>query len=67
MMRGRVSKRGTSWSVRYDEGHRRRPAPPALQRRLRHPPRSAGFLTDQLARLGDGSYATPSKLTVGGS
>ena len=42
----------------------RRQAPPALAWQVRHPPRGQAFLTEQLQRLGDGSYAAPSRLTV---
>src|SRR5919108_2609426 len=64
-MRGSIRKRGTTWSVVYDE-----PSPDGKRRQ-----RSKGgfgtkraasaFLTEQLARLGDGSYAAPTKTTVG--
>lgn len=61
-MRGHVRKRGSTWTVVYDEGRT------AEGRRLQ---RTRGgfssrrdaqaFLTTTLARLGDGSYAAPSK------
>jgi integrase len=64
-MRGHVRKRGASWTVVYDEGR---------DERGRRRQRSKGgfgtrrdaqrFLTDVLARFGDGSYTQPSKLTV---
>ena len=64
-MRGNVYKRGSTWTVRYDEGH---------DERNRRRQRSKGgfrtrqdaqrFLTDVLSRLGDGSYAQPAKTTV---
>jgi integrase len=66
MTRGHVHKRGSTWTVIYDE-------PPADDGRRRQ--RSKGgfptrreaqrFLNDTLARLGDGSYAQPSKITLG--
>lgn len=65
-MRGHVYKRGTTWTAVYDEGH---------DEHGRRRQRSKGgfatrrdaqkFLTDVLARLGDGSYAAPSKATLG--
>ena len=69
-MRGHIHRRGTTWTVVYDEGHDE-------NGRRRQPPRSGGvpggfttrrdaqrLLTDVLARLGDGSYAQPSKTTL---
>lgn len=65
-MRGHVRKRGNRWAVVYDEGYdengRRRQrwkSGFATRREAQH------FLTDVLSRLGDGSYAAPSKQTVG--
>ena len=64
-MRGHVHKRGDTWTVVYDEGHDENG-----RRRQRckggfHTRREAQrFLTDVLARLGDGCYAQPSKLTL---
>ncbi len=65
-MRGHVYKRGSRWTVMYDEGR------DETGKRIQ---RSKGgfatrgeaqrFLTETLARLGDGSYAAPSKLTLG--
>jgi len=65
-MRGHVRKRGSSWTVVYDEGydeHRRR----RQRTKGGFPTRreAQAFLTDVLARLGDGSYAQPSKQTLG--
>jgi len=65
-MRGNIYKRGSTWSVRYDEGYdehgRRRQRSKGGFATRREAQR---FLTDVLARLGDGSYAQPSKLTLG--
>ncbi len=65
-MRGHIRKRGSTWTVVYDE------SPIEAGRRVQ---RSRGgfttrreaqaFLTDTLSRIGDGSYAAPSKLTLG--
>jgi integrase len=65
-MRGHVRKRGASWTVVYDEGR---------DERGRRRQRSKGgfatrreaqaFLNSVLTRLGDGSYAAPSKQTLG--
>jgi integrase len=64
-MRGHVYKRGTTWTVVCDEGHdehgRRRQRSKGGFATRRDAQR---FLTDVLARLGDGSYAQPSKLTL---
>jgi integrase len=64
-MRGNVYRRGSTWSVRYDEGHdehgRRRQRSKGGFATRRDAQR---FLMDVLARLGDGSYAQPSKLTL---
>jgi integrase len=65
-MRGHVRKRGSSWTVVYDEGydeHRRR----RQRSKGGFPTRrdAQHFLTDMLARVGDGSYAQPSKQTLG--
>lgn len=64
-MRGHVYKRGTSWTVVYDEGHdehgkrrQRSKGGFATQREAQR------FLTETLSRLGDGSYAAPSKVTL---
>lgn len=64
-MRGHIAKRGATWTVSFDE--------PAVDGRRRQ--RSKGgfatkreesaFLTDTLARLAGGTYASPSRLTVG--
>jgi integrase len=64
-MRGHVRKRGASWAVVYDEGHdengrrRQRWRSGFATRR-----EAQAFLTDVLSRLGDGSYARPSKTTL---
>jgi integrase len=65
-VRGHVYKRSDRWTAVYDEGRDEQ------GKRLQ---RSKGgfatrrdaqrFLTDVLGRLGDGSYAAPSKLTLG--
>jgi integrase len=65
-MRGHVYKRGTTWTVVYDEGHdehsrRRQRSKGGFQTRRD----AQRFLTDVLARLGDGSYAQPSKTSLG--
>ena len=64
-MRGHVHKRGSTWSVVYDEqagDTKRRQRTKGGFATKREAQR---FLTDALARLGDGSYAAPSKLTLG--
>jgi integrase len=64
-MRGHVHKRGQTWTVVYDEQAgdtkrcQRTKGGFATKREART------FLTDVLARLERGTYATPSKLTVG--
>ncbi len=64
-MRGHVRKRGATWTVVYDEGHdengRRRQRSKGGFATRRDAQR---FLTDVLSRLGDGSYAQPSKVTL---
>ena len=64
-MRGHVRKRGATWTVVYDEGRdehgRRRQRSRGGFATRREAQR---FLTDVLSRLGDGSYAHPSKLTL---
>lgn len=65
-MRGHVHKRGSTWTAVYDEGRneggkrRQRTKGGFATRR-----EAQTFLTDILSRLGDGSYAAPSKITVG--
>jgi hypothetical protein len=64
-MRGHVYKRGLSWTVVYDEGHdeqgkRRQRSKGGFATRRE----AQAFLTDVLSRLGDGSYAAPSKTTL---
>jgi integrase len=65
-VRGHIYKRGSAWTVVYDEGHdehgRRRQRSRGGFATRREAQR---FLTDVLARLGDGSYAAPSKITLG--
>jgi integrase len=65
-VRGHVRKRGSSWTVVYDEGcdeHGRR----RQRSKGGFPTRrdAQAFLSDVLSRLGDGSYAQPSKQTLG--
>jgi integrase len=64
-MRGHVYRRGATWTAVYDEGHdehgRRRQRSKGGFPTRREAQR---FLTDVLARLGDGSYAAPSKATL---
>jgi integrase len=65
-VRGHVYKRGATWTVMFDEGRDGRGK--RLQRsRGGFPTRrdAQRFLTDTLARLGDGCYAAPSKQTLG--
>ena len=65
-MRGHTYKRGSTWTVVYDEpadehgGRRQRSKGGFATRRA-----AQTFLTDTLARIDTGSYAAPSKLTVG--
>lgn len=64
-MRGHVRKRGNTWTVMYDEGHDERGNRRQRTKGGFHTRREAQqFLTDVLSRLGDGSYAAPSKLTL---
>jgi integrase len=65
-MRGHVRKRGSTWTAVYDEGHD--------EHGKRHQRTKGGFatrreaqafLTAALQRLGEGSYAAPSKQTLG--
>jgi len=63
-MRGHVRKRGSTWTVMYDEprdGRRRQRSKGGFATRRE----AQAFLTDVLSRLGDGSYAAPAKLTLG--
>ena len=65
-MRGRVHKRGSSWTVVYDEGRDERGKRVQRSKGGFQTRRDAqAFLTDVLSRLGDGSYAQPSKTTLG--
>jgi integrase len=64
-MRGHAYKRGTSWTVVYDEqpddtGKRRQRSKGGFATRKQ----AERFLTDTLGRLDSGSYAQPSKITV---
>jgi integrase len=64
-MRGTVYKRGSSWTVVYDEqaadnGKRRQRSKGGFGTRKE----AERFLTKQLDRLDNGSYAAPSKVTV---
>src|SRR5215212_5262357 len=64
-MRGHTYKRGTSWTVVYDEqaddtGKRRQRSKGGFGTRKQ----AERFLTDTLGRLDSGSYAQPSKVTV---
>jgi integrase len=64
-VKGHAYKRGRSWTAVYDEGtgdngkRRQRSKGGFSTRRT-----AEAFLADQLARLGDGSYTAPAKLTV---
>jgi integrase len=63
-MRGSITRRGSLWTVRYDEpteqgGRRQRRRSGFATRR-----EAESFLTETLARLGDGSYAAPQKTTL---
>ena len=64
-MRGSIRKRGTTWTVVYDEpardGWRKQRSKGGFATKRQ----ASAFLTEQIARLGDGSYATPAKLTFG--
>jgi hypothetical protein len=64
-MRGHVYRRGSSWTVVYDEqpdenGKRRRRSKGGFSTKKE----AQRFLTDTLARIDGGSYAAPSKLTM---
>jgi integrase len=64
-MRGHIHRRGRSWTIVYDEqpdehGKRRQRSKGGFATRRE----AQAFLTDALSRLGDGSYAAPSKLTL---
>ena len=64
-MRGHVHKRGATWTVVYDEGHDENGRRRQRSKGGFHTRRDAQrFLTDVLGRLGDGSYAQPSKVTL---
>jgi integrase len=64
-MRGSIKRRGSSWSVTFDEpsgdGKRRQRTKGGFSTKRE----ASAFLTEALARLGDGSYAAPAKITVG--
>jgi integrase len=64
-VRGHLHKRGNTWTAVYDEGHdeqgkRRQRSKGGFATRRE----AQAFLTDVLSRLGDGSYAAPSKTTL---
>ena len=64
-MKGRFHKRGSTWTVIYDEpsgedGRRRQRSKGGFATRKD----AERFLTEQLDRMQRGTYATPSKLTV---
>jgi hypothetical protein len=64
-MRGHIHRRGQTWTVVYDEtpsddGKRRQRTKGGFPTKRE----AQTFLTDTLSRLGDGSYAAPSKLTL---
>ncbi len=64
-MRGSITKRGSLWTVRYDEttadgGRRQRRKSGFATKR-----EAQDFLAEQQTRIRDGSYATPSTLTLG--
>jgi integrase len=64
-MRGHIYRRGDRWTVVYDEGRDENGRRRQRSKGGFHTRREAQrFLTDVLARLGDGSYAQPSKMTV---
>jgi integrase len=64
-MRGSVRRRGATWTVTYDEpsqdGKRKQRTKGGFSTKRE----ASTFLTEALARLGDGSYAVPAKTTVG--
>lgn len=64
-MRGHIRKRGKTWTVIYDENRgddkRRQRSKGGFATRRE----AQAFLSDTLSRLGDGSYAQPSKTTLG--
>jgi hypothetical protein len=64
-MRGTVYKRGMSWTVVYDE-----PSPDGKRRQrskggFATKREASAYLADTLARLGGGTYTSPSRLTLG--
>jgi integrase len=64
-MRGHVHKRGSSWTVVYDEGQdehgkRRQRSKGGFATRRE----AQAFLSQTLTRLSDGTYAEPSKMTL---
>ena len=64
MTRGRIHKRGKTWTVVYDE-----PSPDGKRRQrtkggFATQRMAQAFLTDQLSRIDGGRYAAPAKLTV---
>lgn len=65
-MRGNLKKRGSVWTARWSEttadGKRRQRRKGGFKKRSE----AQAFLTEQLQRLSDGSYAPPSRITVAG-
>jgi integrase len=63
-MRGSIRKRGTTWTVTYDEpasdGRRKQRSKGGFATKRE----AQGFVTEQLRRLDTGSYVEPSKVTV---
>jgi Arm DNA-binding domain len=65
-VRGHTYRRGQTWTAVYDEasgedGRRRQRSKGGFATRKQ----AQAFLTDKLARLGDGTYTPPSKLALG--
>jgi integrase len=64
-MRGTITKRGSNWTVRYDEpsedGNRRQRRKGGFTTKRA----AQAFLNEQLQRLGDGSYTEPARTTLG--
>jgi hypothetical protein len=65
LIRGSIYKRGPTWTAVYDEtredGKRRQRSKGGFATRRE----AQAFLTATLSRLDDGSYAQPSKVTLG--
>jgi integrase len=64
-MRGHLRKRGSTWTVTYDEPSSNRKRKQRSKGGFSTKREASAFLTEALARLGDGSYAAPAKTTVG--